>query len=146
MTEPITYLEAARIAIDVLTRAEQDRPKLVDREAEQFAQQPLNELGNEIHDWSKRQGFYDRSYNFGEHLMLIVSEAAEALEDFRAGSMTHVTSHDINGKPIGIPSELADIIIRVLDTMTYLGINIDAVVREKINYNKTRPRMNGKLL
>jgi len=102
----------------------------------------LNDLGKEIHSWAIKQGFYDRQRNFGETMTLIHSEISEAFEEYRDGRLPNMTHYDGN-KPEGIPSELADVIIRVLDTMTYYGIDIDAIVREKMNYNKTRPHMNG---
>lgn len=44
-----------------------------------------------------------------------------------------------NGKPEGIPIELADVIIRVLDYCGYAGIDIDAAISQKHEYNRTRP-------
>ncbi len=102
----------------------------------------LNELGKEVHDWAIEQGFYDKERNFGETMMLITTEVAEAFEEYRDGRAYDLNRWE-NGKVEGIPSELADVIIRVLDTMTYYGIDIDTIVRAKIDYNKTRPHMNG---
>ncbi|GHU66537.1 hypothetical protein FACS1894184_04760 [Clostridia bacterium] len=49
-------------------------------------------------------------------------------------------------KPEGVAVELADAIIRILDYCAYVGIDIDSVVREKMEYNKSRPyRHGGKL-
>lgn len=47
-------------------------------------------------------------------------------------------------KPVGVPSELADIIIRTLDTAAAWGIDIDAAVQTKMAYNRTRPHMHGR--
>lgn len=47
-------------------------------------------------------------------------------------------------KPVGVPSELADIIIRVLDIAAARGVDIDRAVREKMEYNVTRPYKHGK--
>lgn len=47
-------------------------------------------------------------------------------------------------KPVGVPSELADIIIRTLDAAAAWGIDIDAAVRRKIAYNATRPHKHGR--
>lgn len=44
----------------------------------------------------------------------------------------------------GMIDELADVIIQVLSTSGYLGIDIDAAVRRKVAYNKTRPWKHGK--
>lgn len=47
-------------------------------------------------------------------------------------------------KPEGLAVELADCIIRCLDTMQSLGVDIDAVVQEKMAYNNSRPHKHGK--
>jgi len=46
-------------------------------------------------------------------------------------------------KPIGIPSELADIIIRVLDICGAYGVDIDAAVESKMEFNETREVRHG---
>ena len=46
-------------------------------------------------------------------------------------------------KPEGIPSELADIIIRVLDICAYHGIDIAHAISDKMAYNETRPYRHG---
>ena len=46
-------------------------------------------------------------------------------------------------KPEGIPIELADVIIRILDYCAYAGIDIDAAISEKHEYNKSRPYRHG---
>jgi NTP pyrophosphatase (non-canonical NTP hydrolase) len=46
-------------------------------------------------------------------------------------------------KPIGVPSELADIIIRVLDFSGEHGIDIERAVLEKMAFNKSRPFRHG---
>jgi NTP pyrophosphatase (non-canonical NTP hydrolase) len=43
----------------------------------------------------------------------------------------------------GIPSELADIIIRVMDIGGLYGIDIDKAVKEKLQYNESRPYRHG---
>jgi len=47
------------------------------------------------------------------------------------------------GKMEGIPSELADVIIRVLDMCEHYGIDIEATLKEKHEFNKTRPYKHG---
>ena len=49
---------------------------------------------------------------------------------------------DIN-KPEGIPSELADIVIRVFDICGYYEIDLEAAIKEKMEYNKTRQFKHG---
>jgi NTP pyrophosphatase (non-canonical NTP hydrolase) len=40
----------------------------------------LNELRDKVLDYAEKQGFHEEPFNFGESLMLIVSELSEALE------------------------------------------------------------------
>jgi NTP pyrophosphatase (non-canonical NTP hydrolase) len=45
----------------------------------------LNELRDKVFEYEEKQGFHEKPYNFGESLMLIVSELSEALEADRKG-------------------------------------------------------------
>jgi NTP pyrophosphatase (non-canonical NTP hydrolase) len=74
-------------------------------------------------------------------LCLVHSEVSEALEDYRMGLA--ITAQRHNGKPYGIPLELADIIIRVMDICGLYGIDIDKAVKEKLQYNESRPYRHG---
>lgn len=46
-------------------------------------------------------------------------------------------------EPHGVPTELADVIIRCLDLFEKWGLNPDEVVQEKMRYNMTRPHRHG---
>lgn len=74
-------------------------------------------------------------------LALVCTEAAEAMDDVLAGRWTTTTRED--GKPEGIGSELADIIIRVCDTAGALGLDMEAELRAKQAYNRTRSHKHG---
>ena len=102
----------------------------------------LNYMAKAAHENSRDKGFWDGPFNFAEKIALIHSEASEALEEHRSGLW--VTKIDPNGKPIGVPSELADILIRVGDLAAYLGIDLEAEVAMKMAYNRTRPPKHGK--
>jgi NTP pyrophosphatase (non-canonical NTP hydrolase) len=77
----------------------------------------------------------------GSLLALVHSEVSEALECVRRGEYAGTTRED--GKPEGLPSELADIVIRVMDISGALGINLDSAIRRKMNFNATRPHRHG---
>ena len=109
---------------------------------------------SELADWQTRIGRNNREKGWHDDaqpddpnwlaakLMLIVSEAAEALEDVRAGQLTTYASAP-DGKPCGLPSELADIIIRTLDLAELLGIDMESEMRLKHSFNRTRPHRHG---
>jgi hypothetical protein len=101
----------------------------------------LNELATAIRTNAIKKGFWDKDRNFGEMIALIHSEASEALEEHRAGKPAlYVGDH---GKPEGWAIEIIDVMIRCLDTIGP-GHDIDTLMRAKMEYNATRPKMHGK--
>ena len=80
----------------------------------------------------------------GNKLMLIVSEVAEAQDELRKGHTADYTYYQENGKPEGVPSELADVVIRVLDFCYTEGIDLESIIEEKLAFNATRERLHGK--
>ena len=112
----------------------------------------LNVLAEKIHDIAVAHGFWDADRNFGEMIALAHSELSEALEEHRDGKpneyyrgKTPIDGAVIDySKPEGVAVELADCLIRILDTMHSLGVDIDGVVARKMAYNATRPLKHGK--
>ena len=87
----------------------------------------------------------------GNKLMLIVSEVAEAQDELRKGHAADETYYPTKRihefgthKPEGVPSELADVVIRVLDFCHTEGIDLQSIIEEKLAYNATRERLHGK--
>lgn len=102
----------------------------------------INEFAKEVHELAKEKGWYEKDRGIPEAIALMHSELSEALEDYRRGKMT-LTFRESDGKPEGLPSEFADVIIRVLDTCHHLGINIGEVLKIKHEFNKSRPYRHG---
>lgn len=46
-------------------------------------------------------------------------------------------------KPEGVPSELADIVIRAMDIAEFYGIDLGRAILEKMEYNQARPYKHG---
>lgn len=103
----------------------------------------LNDIAREAHETAKSKGLYDDEPPLSAELLaLIHSEVSEVLEAVRDDAWD-LTFRD-DGKPEGVPSELADVIIRVCGMAAYYGIDLDSAVGHKMAYNKTRPHKHGR--
>jgi hypothetical protein len=155
------------------------------------------ELQKDIYDTAVVKGWWENRNIKDPYIQLQVrllnaSEAFEAFECMRAGQM-EVTLRESDGKPEGFPTEIADVVIRLLDsetnpvkneelflvlgdpwepydnTLDYIrcisnacmnghnfkalslcfecankiGFNLWDVVKQKHEFNKTRPFMHG---
>ena len=75
--------------------------------------------------------------------MRVVSEVSEAFEKVRNHHAMTEPYYSEKGKMEGVPRELADVVIRVMDLAEYYGIDLEKVIAEKHAFNKTRPFKHG---
>lgn len=121
----------------------------------------INNLKTAIHANTVDKGFVKHGDRrpVAEHVALIVTEVGELYEDHRDGldpddhwyknmdgslSRSPLDEEYNILKPVGIPSEVADIIIRALDFAAEHGIDVELAIAEKMRYNATRPHKHGR--
>jgi len=122
----------------------------------------LKALAVAAHANASEKGWYETGRGFPEEVALIHSEASEALEEYRNGHESDEFYYARNGveilkadsfvngdgtlnKPLGIPSELGDIVIRVADIAGNPDRPVDLArgVIEKYRFNRTRKARHG---
>lgn len=102
----------------------------------------FNQIARQIHNWAKRKGFWEdgQDRNDGELIALMHSELSEALEAIRHGN----PPDDKIPEYSGYEAELADLIIRVMDTASARGLRVAEAIIAKMAYNEGRPYKHGK--
>lgn len=130
----------------------------------------LKVMASEVAEVNKEKGWYEDGRTVGDDIALLHSEISEALEAFRdfgledgtktpeqirqhhsIGSPHGFCNHgelpgnckEASSKPEGVGSEMADVLIRLLDFCDRRGIDLDAEYERKIAYNRTRPFRHG---
>ncbi|AYR01591.1 pyrophosphatase [Arthrobacter phage Seahorse] len=132
----------------------------------------LRELQQTCGDTAASKGFHDdrpTEYRYesepvyqsakrdwqGNKLLLIVSEVVEAHDEIRNGRAADETYYptatgeallhsDGPFKPEGVPSEIADAVIRCFDFAYTEGFDLAGIIAEKLVYNASRERLHGK--
>lgn len=112
----------------------------------------LNEMAEAALATAKEKGWWDADIAARrgdlEIAALIHSEVSEFVEEARKPLEVQMqwaegTYFAENGKPEGPAIELADAVIRIGDYFASKGWDLEAAVRLKMDYNKTRPHRHG---
>lgn len=108
-----------------------------------------------IMEWCERKGWNDglERRSFGDWCTLMHTEISEAYEEYRDGHALdevyrkRVTGEDggsyDHAKPEGVPTEIADLLIRVFHLCAHLKLNPGVLIAQKMAYNETRPYRHG---
>ncbi len=101
----------------------------------------FDDLAIQLHEDAVKKGFWPEDVDdifIAKQLMMIVSEVTEAMEAIRKDKGEEE-----------ITKEFADILIRTLDLYAgiveagYTRLSLDQALKEKADFNKTRPEKHG---
>lgn len=108
----------------------------------------FNEFAKKIYDFNVGMGWHSSAPDLAKYLMNLHSEISELWEAWRENKLkTPCDKAARMSEPLTcIEEEIADILIRTLDTAHAFEVDIDRAVRIKMAFNATRGhRYGGKL-
>lgn len=108
----------------------------------------------EVYRLNHAKGWFDNDRSVGDLCALLHSEVSEVLDAYRKKGFADATTGEmtlkgdgtgtmVGPKPEGVGSEMADILIRLLDMARRWDIDLPAEYERKMNYNWTRPYRHG---
>lgn len=110
----------------------------------------LNAFAKRIYDFNVTMGWHSKAPDLPIYLMNLHSEISELWEAWRMpGGVFALCDKAPKMGAIGaaeltcLEEELADILIRTLDTAHAFGVDIDRAVEAKMAYNATRAHRHG---
>lgn len=117
----------------------------------------LSNMQQLVKEVNEANGWFESDRTFGDDMALLHSEVSECFEAYRKHNIDDVTqelcglaAHDLGVshlcKPEGVGSELADVLVRLLDTCERYNIDLEAEFNRKLRYNATRGYRHGNRL
>jgi NTP pyrophosphatase (non-canonical NTP hydrolase) len=143
---PIDALEVAKREAVEWTKTEEEKRK-ANMTDEQI--KAINEVAEAMHANACDKGFHDTDTDplsvgrIAEFIANLHEETSELWSAARKGALYKQCD-----KPVPLTcaaEELADIVIRAMDTAVGMGIDLGSAIAAKHRYNQTRSRMHGKL-
>ena len=105
----------------------------------------INDIAAHVYQTSSNSGFHENdeanASRFAEFVANLHGEASELWEAYRKGNLNKQCYKDVT--LTCAEEELADIIIRALDTAVTLKIDIGRAIAVKDQYNQTRAYKHG---
>lgn len=110
----------------------------------------LNNVERSVHENAIAHGFYDDIHQLTDRMAKEDPKREAVKRDFVLAQLAKIASevgeavHAIQHDDGTLSEELADIIIRTLDLMSYLAIDAGQVVLDKMSVNANRPYKHDK--
>jgi NTP pyrophosphatase (non-canonical NTP hydrolase) len=109
----------------------------------------LQEMADEVKRVNVENGWFDADRSIGDGMALLHSEISEAFDAWRKHGFGDQTTFAQNTDPIvwdkpeGYGSELADVLIRLLDQADRDNVDLVFEFERKLAYNRTRGYKHG---
>lgn len=101
----------------------------------------LRSLQSAAHHTAVDKGWWEKERSIPEQILLMHTELSEAVEELRKEHPRPF--YLLNEKPEGWGVELADCVIRIMDTCEKYHVDLQGLIELKMKYNETRPHRHG---